>query len=107
MKMCPAVQYYGVITNPRWRTPAILKIAKLPYLSEKSSDFDEIWQTTAELLNPMTVTWETDISLTNQLADIRCMAYGSTGMENKETKKSVVDNVVVAVLLCDYSPVYV
>ena len=25
-------------------------------------------------------------------------------MENKETKKSVVDNVVVAVLLCDYSP---
>jgi len=55
----------------------------------------------------MTVTWETDISLTNQLADIRCMAYGSTGMENKETKKSVVDNVVVAVLLCDYSPVYV
>ena len=28
-------------------------------------------------------------------------------MENKETKKSVVDNVVVAVLLCDYSPVHV
>ena len=45
---------------------------------------------------------ETDISLTNQLADIR-----STGMVNKETKKSVVDNVVVAVLLCDYSPVHV
>ena len=28
--------------NPRWRTAAILKIAKSPYLSEKSSDFDEI-----------------------------------------------------------------
>ena len=28
-------------------------------------------------------------------------------MENKETKKYVVDNVVVAVLLCDYSPVHV
>jgi len=28
-------------------------------------------------------------------------------MEKKETKKSVVDNVVVAVLLCDYSPVHV
>jgi len=33
-KMCPAVQYCDVITNPRWRTAAILKIAKSPYLSE-------------------------------------------------------------------------
>ena len=37
-KMCPAMQYCDVITNPRWRTAAILKIAKSPYLSEKSSD---------------------------------------------------------------------
>ena len=28
---------------------AILKIAKLPYLSEKSSDFDIIWYTTADI----------------------------------------------------------
>jgi len=28
--------------NPRWRTAAIFKIVKSPYLSEKSSDFDEI-----------------------------------------------------------------
>jgi len=28
-KMCPAMQYCDVITNPRWRTDAILKIAKL------------------------------------------------------------------------------
>ena len=41
-KMCPAMQYCDVITNPRWRTAAILKIAKSPYLSEKSSDFDKI-----------------------------------------------------------------
>jgi len=27
-KMCPAMQYCDVITNPRWRTTAILKIAK-------------------------------------------------------------------------------
>jgi len=27
-KMCPAMQYCDVITNPRWRTAAILKIAK-------------------------------------------------------------------------------
>ena len=33
--------------NPRWRTGAILKIVKSPYLSEKSSDFDEIRHTTA------------------------------------------------------------
>jgi len=31
-----------------WRTAAILKIAKSPYLSEKSSDFDKIWYTLAD-----------------------------------------------------------
>jgi len=35
--------------NLRWRTAAILKIVKLPYLSEKSSDFDEIWYTTLDI----------------------------------------------------------
>ena len=35
---------------PRWRTTAILKIVKSPYLSEKSSDFDEIiWYTTSDI----------------------------------------------------------
>ena len=28
---------------------AILKIVKSPYLSEKSSDFNEIWHTTADI----------------------------------------------------------
>ena len=46
--MCPAMQYCDVITNPRWRTAAISKIAKSPYLSEKSSEFDKIWYTTAD-----------------------------------------------------------
>jgi len=45
--MCPAMQYCDVITNPTWPTAPILKIAKSPYLSEKSSDFDKIWYTTA------------------------------------------------------------
>jgi len=35
---------------------AILKIVKSPYLSEKSSDFDEI-RCTIEMLNPIAVTW--------------------------------------------------
>ena len=48
-KMCPAMQYCDVTTNPRWRTAAILKIPKSPYLSEKSSDFDKIWYTTADI----------------------------------------------------------
>jgi len=48
-KMCPAMQYCDVITNPRWRTAAILKIAKSPYLSEKLSDFDKIWYTKADI----------------------------------------------------------
>jgi len=43
------MQYCDVMTNPRWRTAAILKIAKSPYLSEKSCDFDEIWDTTADI----------------------------------------------------------
>ena len=47
-QMCPAMQYCDVTTNPRWRTAAILKIAKSQYLSEKSSDFDKIWYTTAD-----------------------------------------------------------
>ena len=38
----------GGKTIPRWRTAAILKIDILPYLSEKSSDFDEILYTTAD-----------------------------------------------------------
>ena len=54
-KMCLAMQYCDVITNPRWRTAAILKIAKLPHLSEKSSDVDKIWYTTADI-EPHTVT---------------------------------------------------
>ena len=33
---------YGDKTVPRWRTAAILKIIISPYLSEKSSDFDEM-----------------------------------------------------------------
>ena len=47
--MCPAMQYCDVRTNPRWRTAAILKIPKSPYPSQKSSDFDKIWYTTADI----------------------------------------------------------
>jgi len=39
---------YGGETIPRWRTAAILKIDVSPYLSEKSSDFDEILYTAAD-----------------------------------------------------------
>jgi len=35
--------------NSRWQTAAIFQIIKSPYLHEKSSDFDEIWYTTAYL----------------------------------------------------------
>jgi len=38
----------GCKTIPRWRTAAILEIDILPYLSEKSSDFDEILYTAAD-----------------------------------------------------------
>ena len=33
----------------KWRTAAVLKIVKSPYLGQKSSDFDEIWFTTADI----------------------------------------------------------
>ena len=39
---------YGGKTITRWRTAAILKIDISPYLSEKSSDFDEILYTAAD-----------------------------------------------------------
>jgi len=39
---------YGDKTIPRWRTAAILKIDISPYLSEKSSDFDELLYTAAD-----------------------------------------------------------
>jgi len=39
---------YGGKTIPRWRTAAIFKIVISPYLSEKSSDFDELLYTTAD-----------------------------------------------------------
>jgi len=42
------VSYCGK-TIPRWRTSAILKIIIWPYLSEKSSDFDEILYTAADI----------------------------------------------------------
>jgi len=42
------VVLYGGKTIPRWRTAAILKIIISPYLSEKSSDFDEILYTSAD-----------------------------------------------------------
>jgi len=39
---------YGGKTIPRWRSAAILKIVISSYLSEKSSDFDEILYTAAD-----------------------------------------------------------
>jgi len=42
------VVLYDGKTIPRWRTTAILKINISPYLSEKSSDFDEILYTAAD-----------------------------------------------------------
>jgi len=33
--------------NPRWRTAAILKTVKSPYLCNRLADFDEIWHSDA------------------------------------------------------------
>jgi len=34
--------------NPRWRTAAILKTVKSPYLRNRLTDFDEIWHDDAD-----------------------------------------------------------
>ena len=34
-------------TNPRWRTAAILKTVKSPYVCNRLTDFDEIWHNDA------------------------------------------------------------
>ena len=36
------MQYYDVITNPRWRTATVMKIILSAYLGEKWYDYDEI-----------------------------------------------------------------
>jgi len=42
-------QKLQLFKNPRWRTAAILKIVKSPHLSQKSSDFDDIWYSTSDI----------------------------------------------------------
>ena len=39
VKVCSTMQYCDVITNPRWRTAAILKIVKSPYLLEQELSY--------------------------------------------------------------------
>ena len=39
VKVCSTMQYCDVITNPRWRTAAIFKIAKSPYFSEQELSY--------------------------------------------------------------------
>jgi len=46
---------YGGKKNSRWRTAAMLTIVISPYLSEKSSDFDEFCKQ-QQILNWMNVT---------------------------------------------------
>jgi len=40
----PDVQKEGGGVTARWRTAAILKTVKSPYLCNRLTDFDEIWQ---------------------------------------------------------------
>jgi len=44
--------------NSKWRSGAILKIVKWPYLNEKSSDCDEIWFITAYWWQPCDRIWK-------------------------------------------------
>ena len=55
-KMCPAMQYCDVITNPRWRTAAILKIAKYHISWVKNRPILIKFGTLKQIFNPMTVT---------------------------------------------------
>ena len=43
----PAVKKNSNFTNPRWRTAAILRTVKSPYLCSRLSNFDEIWHNDA------------------------------------------------------------
>ena len=48
-KMWTAMQYCDVITNQDGGRPPFWRSHKSPYLSEKLSDFDKIWYTTADV----------------------------------------------------------
>jgi len=54
--MCPAMQYYDVITNPRWRT-ALLWRSLNQHNSVKNHPILIKFGTLKHILNPMTVTW--------------------------------------------------
>ena len=69
------MQYCDVITNPRWWTAAILKIVKLPYFSQKSSDFDEIWYTTSDI--------EPDYSHVTKIEIFKIQDGGGRHLENR------------------------
>jgi len=43
MKIDYRMQYYDVITNPRWPTAANINIVMSSYVCEKWTDYDEIW----------------------------------------------------------------
>ena len=40
---CRYIAIFVIFKNPRWRTAAILKGVKSPYLCNRLTDFDEIW----------------------------------------------------------------
>ena len=73
------VSYCGK-TIPRWRTATILKIVISPYLSEKSSDFDDFC-TQQQILNWMNVTcacskWKSCIGQTPSSTEgISCLLF--------------------------------
>ena len=56
--------------NSKWRTPAILQIVKSLYL-QKSSDFDEMWHTTAHLKLDDSHLTKCDFFFKFKMADVR------------------------------------
>jgi len=70
-----AWQKLQIFKNPRWRTAAILKIVKSPYLSQKSSNFDEIWYTTSDI--------EPDYSHVTKIWTFKIQDGGRRHLENR------------------------
>jgi len=42
------MQYYDIVTSPRWQTAANMKIVMLAYPGDKLSDYDRIWYTESD-----------------------------------------------------------
>jgi len=65
-------------TNPRWRTAAILKTVKSPYLCNRLTEFDEIWR--------VDVRWSPTATVSKNFDFLKIQNGGGRHLENHKNR---------------------